>query len=161
MKDKKGFTIIELLTTFIIMSLIASIGIIAYNAFLEKSEENYYHTIEGNLLLSGNSYFQDNRSELPVNSYASVPISRLIEQNYIEPIKDKNGNLCSEGNVFIYQEDGKYNYEACIKCGDYESNGKYCNYSTSGKNIAYPTTALCKFKSNLIYSGYNRINKSI
>ena len=126
MKNKKGFTITELLTVFVIMSIIAGIGIVVYNSFIEKAENDYYHTIETSLLLAGNSYFQDNRRELPVNSYASVPIKKLMEQNYIELIKDKNGNLCETGNVYIYQDGDKYSYEACIECGEYKSSGRYC-----------------------------------
>ncbi len=128
MKNKDGFTIVELVATFAILAVIMGIGILTFNYVFNRVSDDYYHTIENSLLLSGNEYYQDHRNELPVNGYNKVAVKTLIDNHYIEPIKDKNGNICTEGDVYLYpKQQGQYNYDVRLKCGDYESEGVYCN----------------------------------
>ena len=142
--NKRGFTLIELISCFVVLALLGTIGLISYKSVMEKSEETYYKTMEQNLLLSGNEYYNDHRGEKPINSYSKVSVSNLISNNYIEQLKDKSGNNCSRGDVFIYQqENGNYEYEVCLECGDYISEGTYC----SG-NIPGEISILSKLKSN-------------
>lgn len=97
----KGFTIVEVVVTFVIIGLLAGIGIVSYNYVFSKVETDYYHTLENSLKLSGNEYYQDHRDELPVNGFSKVEIKNLIDNKYVEPLKDKNGNECNEGYVYI------------------------------------------------------------
>ena len=153
--NKKAFTIIEVIVTLVIIAILSGIGIVAYNYVFSKTDETYYHTLENSLLLSGSEYYNDHRDELPINSYNSVPIKSLIDNNYVEPLKDKNGNLCSDGDVYIYSKDtGGYGYEVCLKCGEYESEGSYCSGDIDNSNmIIKPTEVMCKRKSLRVYTG--------
>ena len=132
----KGFTVIELLVSFVIIALIAGIGVISYNAINKRTETSYYKTIEENLLLSGNEYFEAHREELPIRGSNVVSVKNLVDGKYMEPIKDKDGNTCTGGNVYIYRdsETNSYKYEVCLDCGDsYKSEGMYCSGNIIGE----------------------------
>lgn len=125
---KNGFTLVELLVVILIIGLIGAISVISYRSIFSTAEEKYYNAIESNLLLAGNDYFKDHREALPVGSeYSEVLLTDLIEAKYIEEVKDANGNTCTNGSVFVYREDDKFKYVACLRCGEYSTDGKYCN----------------------------------
>lgn len=125
--NKKGFTILEIVLAICIFSLASSIAVISYFKFTDKIKEDYYRVLESNLTLSAESYFNENRGELPINDYKFVPIGDLVDNNYIEEVKDTNGDVCS-GYVYIYSNaNNPYEYETCLKCADYASEGMYCN----------------------------------
>ena len=76
---------------------------------LIPSKEITYNTIENNVLLTGNDYFEDHRSQLPIGSEMSeVTLSDLVNGKYMEPVKDVDGNPCDEGTVYAYRENNKY-----------------------------------------------------
>ena len=123
----KGYTLIELLAAIVIISLISFIGIVSFKTFFDHSKENYYDTLESNILIAGNDYYLDHRDKLPTNDTASeISLGDLIDEKYIETIKDSEGNVCKEGKVFSYRENNKYVYEVCLLCDNYQSNGPYC-----------------------------------
>ena len=125
--NKKGFTLAELLVTFVIISLISGIGVIAYKSFFDVGESNYYKSLESNILLSANDYFQDNRDMLPVaDNYKEVLLSELVEKKYIEKVASSDGGECT-GTVVAYRDNKKYAYEVCLVCENYQSEGKYCH----------------------------------
>ena len=129
---KKGFTLVELLLTIVIIALLGTVSIIGYRFVFSNAENKYYTAIENNMLLAGNDYFEDHREALPIgNDYSEVLLDDLVESKYIESIKDANGNICTSGAVYVYRENDKYKYEACIKCGEYSSSGKYCDNKVS------------------------------
>lgn len=64
-KMKKGFTMIELLVTIIILGLLTTLVIITITNLLSNSHEEYYNSQENMLILAGRDYFADYRSKLP------------------------------------------------------------------------------------------------
>lgn len=159
--NKNGFTLVELITCILIIALLGIVGMVSYNSVMNKSYETYYQTLEQNILLSGNEYFNDHRSEKPINTYSMVSIENLISKNYIEQVKDKNGNNCSSGNVYIYPNDnGSYEYEVCLECGEYKSNGKYCTGNIPGEiNILSKLKSTNKdYNSLLSYNNVEWVN---
>jgi len=66
MKNKNAFTIIELLVTFVIITLVGGIGISSFNNIFSGVDKNYYQKLEQSLLLSENDYFESHREELPI-----------------------------------------------------------------------------------------------
>ena len=125
---KKGFTIIELIVTIVIIAIIGGIGVVAYNNIFDASSKNYYQTVEQSLLLSGSEYFEKNRDELPIKGYNVVTLDNLEDGNYISPVKDKKGGTCESGEVYVTRNPNtrQYEYEVCLKCLDYESEGAFC-----------------------------------
>lgn len=133
--DKKGFTLIEVLVTFVIIALISGIGIISYKTFFDSGEKSYYKSIEQDIILAASDYFLDNRDLLPVSSsYKEVDLNNLIEKKYIEEVKSSRGNSCG-GTIIAYRENGKYGYDVCLECENYKTKGKYCK-DESGNTIA-------------------------
>ena len=155
--NKKGFTLIELLVTVMVIALLSGIGIISYNSIFNAGEKKYYDTLESSVLLAGSDYFTDHRDLLPTeNKYSSVEISDLIDNKYLEPIKDSKGNSCSEGEVYIYKENNNYKYEVCIRCNGRLAPGKYCNSEATNSIIA---TAVTK-DTNQVYDVNNSYNST-
>ena len=136
MMNKKGFTLIEVLVTIVIISLVSGIGVISYQTFFRTGEDRYYDALESDVLLAGSDYFIDHRDQLPTgNEVNYVSLSDLIDNKYIEPVKDSDGNICTEGKVYAYRENNKFKYEACIiNCGGHTSKGKYCD-ETAPSNV--------------------------
>ena len=142
MKDRKGFTLVELLVSIVIISLLSGMGIIGYQSFFKTAEDRYFDALESSILLAGNDYFEDHRSELPVgNAYSEVSLASLVDAKYMEPITDTNGNECRNGSVFAYRENSKFKYEVCIvECGGYSSTGRYCSAIASREIVVSART---------------------
>ena len=135
MKNKKGFTMIELLAAFVIMAFLLGIGVVSYNFIIDRVAGNYYDTLEEELLLAGNDYFTNNRVERPLSGYSAVQIDELVGDKYIETLKDRKGNVCDRNDkskVYIYKTNDGYGYEACLFCNEHEPDGAYCNSIAQG-----------------------------
>ena len=142
----KGFTLIELLVVIVLMSLLSGVAVVFSSSFYKTSEERYYDALENNILLAGNDYFEDHRDELPTGvNYSEVSLASLIDNRYIEPVTDTNGNLCRNGSVFAYRENNKFKYETClVDCGGYSSSGRYCSNILSREIIVSAKTKTTK-----------------
>ena len=130
MKNRKGYTLVEVLVAFVIMAFILGIGVVSYRFIIDKIASNYYDTLEEELLLAGSDYFTNHREDKPLSGYSAVYIDELVGDKYIETLKDRNGNVCSKNNdskVFIYKTEAGYDYEACLVCNEYKTSGTYCN----------------------------------
>ncbi len=139
--NKKGFTLVEVIVTIVIIALISGIGIIAYQSFFGTGEEKYYNALENDILLAGNDYFVDHRDDLPTgNRVSEVELSTLVNAKYLESVKDSKGNTCTNGKVYVYRENNQYMYEVCLDCNGYKSTGKYCDGSIANQiNITAKT----------------------
>ena len=127
-KENKGFTMLELLATIIILSLLVTLGYISVRSILKRGDESYYQSQEDMLILAGREYFADHRSELPkkIGGTSSVTLETLINENYIDPIKDEDDNDCNfkESNVTSQKvTDKDYQYYGLLKCDNkYETD---------------------------------------
>ena len=97
---KKGFTLVELLATIIILGLLSAVIYVSVTSILNRGNDSYYASQEDMLILAGREYYADHRSELPDNTgdTSNVTLETLIDQNYIDPIKDRNENDCDFEN---------------------------------------------------------------
>lgn len=131
--NKRGFTLSELLVTLVIIALIAGIGVMSFNLIFGTSEERYYTALESSIRLAGNDYFLDHRDLLPTgDKVSSVTIAQLVSEKYLEQPKTSTGYICNDGKVFVYKENNKYRYEACIECdAKHVSTGRYCSSNNS------------------------------
>ena len=126
--NKKGYTLIELLSVIVIIGLVIGIVMFAISVVLSGSKEKYYKSIENNILLASNNYFEDYRYMQPINDDISeVSIIDLVEKKYIEIIKDSSGNECTNGKVYAYRENNNTAYKVCLECNDYKSEGSFCD----------------------------------
>ncbi len=126
MLRKKGFTLIELLATIIILGLLLTIGFISVRSILDRSNDSYYKSQEDMLILAGREYFADHRGELPkdIGGTSKVTLKTLIEEKYIDPIKDKDGIDCDFENSGVTAQkvtNRDYQYYAILACDGYET----------------------------------------
>ena len=63
--NKRGFTLLELLATIIILGLLTTIVIAGILPLLNRGNNEYYATQEEMLVLAARDFFTDYRSRLP------------------------------------------------------------------------------------------------
>ena len=65
----KGFTLVELLATMVILAILILIGTMTVSNIFDNSKENYYKSMENTLGIAGNEFFNDNRDDKPIDDY--------------------------------------------------------------------------------------------
>ena len=123
--NRKGFTLVELLAVIVIIGLLSSIAIIAYNSFIDNARDRVYKTYENTMKAEAEMYLIDNPGMVPsVNGQRRIE----IEQLEIDPIQnpDNSNDLCLNSYVLIKRGANvgiNYNltYDVCLKCNEYKS----------------------------------------
>ena len=64
-KNRSGFTMIELLATITILGILMAVAIGAVSWILDLNEKRYYSTLEKNVDFSAKSYYAAHRACLP------------------------------------------------------------------------------------------------
>ena len=127
---KNGFTLIEIIGVIVILGIIAIIAIPTFTRNLNEFRDDYYKSQESTFLASGKEFFSDNSKYLPSEYFESskVTLNTLEGQNYIDKVKDYNGNDCNKDSYVIVIKKGAndYTYETCLKCekDDYDNTNK-------------------------------------
>ena len=139
-KDKKGFTLVELLIVLGIICVLALIITPIIINYRNKANDVYNDKLKESVISVAKDYYTNNRSELP-NGYpegkyaSSITIEKLKQNNlFSNDIVDAFKNSCSgESFVVVENNRGNYNYYACLKCGDktYETDKSYCDFKHS------------------------------
>ncbi len=90
--NQKGFTLIEMLAVFIIISIIMAIGLPAITKNLKKNGEKEYEQFLTTVELAAETYVESNRDMYPLNTVgqtATVTIGTLKDENLIQSVPDK------------------------------------------------------------------------
>ncbi|MBO5376323.1 MAG: prepilin-type N-terminal cleavage/methylation domain-containing protein, partial [Bacilli bacterium] len=134
MKNRKGFTLIEVIGVIIIIGVIALIAIPSFMSSLGVFRDDYYDNVVNTLENSGKEFFTDNKIYRPSKIFEAryVNLSTLEIENYIDNIEDYEGNSCNNDSYVVVVRRGKndYEYAVCLKCeaDDYSTtNNKYCD----------------------------------
>ena len=128
-KQYKGFTLIEILAAITILGILTGIAIVSVTKIIENGKKEHYDTAEENLSLAGQSYVQQNRAALPkaIGQKKKVPLSILVDNKYIQPIKDYSDKDCdlSKSYVQVYKySQSDYSYVAYLECPGYTSEDR-------------------------------------
>ena len=118
MKNKKGFTLTEILATIVILGVILAIAVPSYNALSKKFEKEYYDKLEGSVLAAAKSYWKDNPDRRPKELLKSnyIALDDLIKEKHIENVTEYRSKKGLEGYIIIINVgNGKYDYKTCIK----------------------------------------------
>lgn len=119
--DRKGFTLVELLATILILGILMGISITAVSKYINKAKTETEEDIVNTVKQATVSYLQDNKSFLPKEDGASVDIyvNDLYDAKYITN-KLVNGNKeeCMESSyAHVTKVKGnKYLYDVYLYC---------------------------------------------
>ena len=104
MKNKKGFTLVELLAVIVILAIIIGIGITASMTISNKSRDKMYETKIEMIEKAATLYVQDKPSVLNENG-GLVTVKKLLDKGYLKkdnedgtvrnPVDNKSLNNCS------------------------------------------------------------------
>ena len=135
MRNNKGFTLVEMMAVLVILSLLIGIGIYTVNNIKRGAADNYYVSMEDTLKIAGNDYFTDNRGDRPIDDYNFVNLETLQNHEYLEQLRtyDKKSKCDPTSGVYIYNTDAGTDYEVCLKCGEFSSDGPYCRGEVPGQ----------------------------
>jgi hypothetical protein len=94
---------------------------------LDKSNKEFYGEQENSMILATQTFFQNNRNELPkkIGGKKKIYLKDLVASKYIDPIKDKNKKECdmerSYVEVFKFSQTS-YKYKVKLICpGEHET----------------------------------------
>lgn len=118
MKNKKGFTLVELLAVVAILIVLALIITPIVDKNIKKSKEKMYLIQIENMRLVGKNYFTDNIQLRPTvdGNYYHIGINKLVEKGYIENnIKNPKTGKEFEEEIYIQIKNvkGSYVYTVC------------------------------------------------
>ena len=165
MKNRKGFTLIELIAVIIILGLVLIVAIPFFTGSLKQFRTDYYESLSGNVLNAGKEFFTDNRLYLP-HSYlesAIVKMDTLEKENYIDKVKDYNGASCDSLDSYVIAirvSKDEVIYDSCIKCSDDEYDNTEGKTTCSSGWLDYNGFTMMEFPENAdpvyVYKGTSR-----
>lgn len=107
MKNKKGFTLTEIVATLVILGVLLLIAIPTYSHFTKKFEKEYYDAKVKTISQSAKTYFQDHKIELESDELYTnvVSLEKLIEDKYVDSNIEKgyrsNGKIDTENSYVV------------------------------------------------------------
>lgn len=138
-KNKKGYTILELLAVIMILGILISLAYMGISKYLNRTKEATYKTFEENITSGVTNFLIDHSTYIPrVGESLVVDVKKLVCEGYIDNIEDpdeatKTCNLESYA-IVTRKSDVNFNmdieYTACLKCSGYESPA--CSNSIAG-----------------------------
>lgn len=165
--NRKGFTLVELLAAITILGLLMSVAIASVSWILDSSEENFYETLEKNILLTAENYCAENRGALPSveGQERRVYLKTLVDSNYLgkNDVVDYGKAACNINTSYVSilkKKNGGYSYKLRLYCparnidtvGDAMKNTTL-NISSSGINLSTKTASV-SFSSNKELASY-------
>lgn len=131
MKNRKGFTIIELLATIAIIGVLSTLAIVSMNSVTKHAKNATYQEFEETLKDSTANYLLYNTGLIPdVGGSYKVMASKLTSEGYLDNLTDpqnKTANCNNNSYVIVKRNsDVDFNmdldYKVCLVCSKYKSS---------------------------------------
>lgn len=111
--NKKGFTLVELLATLIVLALVMSLGTYSISSIIENSKEKNYELLISNIKDAAESYYNECRymptmecSE--VNGGYQISLSELVVSGFLK------GNSVDDSNNKVVDPRDNNDMSNCI-----------------------------------------------
>lgn len=121
---KKGFTLVELLGTIVILALIALIAFPAVLGLLNNSQDETDKAMQNFAINGARNYINDNMDQFPkalesdtaektYGDKGNISIQTLVDEGYIDSNNINSDKNCQMLNDYIKvtSDSNKYNYE--------------------------------------------------
>ena len=134
----KGFTLVELLGTIIIIGIIFAIAIPSVTYVIRASKKKAYRAHENTMEKAASAYLINNDNAIPSSGSCYILLKTLIDDNYIEPLDDPEDKSLScivdnpdnPADISYVVVERKLNpanigliYSAYLKCSKYTTSG--------------------------------------
>lgn len=121
-KNSKGFTLVELLGSIVIVGILSVIAITNVSKLINNAKKETTESQSKTIKMAAESYFQSNTKYLPkeIGSSTYVSASDLKKANFITTeLSNSNGDSCMTNSyVKIYKKSAtEYEYTPYIYCG--------------------------------------------
>lgn len=140
MKNNKGFTLVELLATVLILGILSVAALIAYTSYLTSTRNKAYDTMARSAANAASEYGMD------YYGVDSVTFKELYEGQYLEYPQDpsSSGKMCT-GKVYIYRNENidaieTEEYDVIVCC----ANFSYKYHFPGGKKTKVKTVSKTK-----------------
>ncbi len=138
MKQKNGFTLIEMLGVIILLGILVSVAIGSYSRYLVQSQAKAFKIEEDSMKTATESAYVDCISNHPNNAFCrshsmvdtvgetdTVYLKELIEDQYLDIIKNPyhTEEECDAEKSYVYvtKDNQKTTYQVCLICGTNKS----------------------------------------
>lgn len=118
MKNKKGFTLIELIVTFSLMLSILVMAIISFISISNKKKQESYESIKKQIIVAAQEYLDNNsyyKENLTDSNFIKVSLGTLVDEDYLNvvtnPVTGKRLDYCNYVRVNKDKRKGELNYE--------------------------------------------------
>ena len=124
--NQKGFSLVELLTTIVILGILMSVAVGGVLIYINKTKSDAFETLEYTSYDGTVNYMMEHNMLLNEGESMSVTLAELFEGGYIERPTDPNdnGRLCT-GTVTVTNNStsstiglDKYKYVVDLDCGN-------------------------------------------
>ncbi len=136
--NKKGFTLVEIITTITIVGILSAVAIPMVNKYFLSAQKKTYDTYVETLYNATRNYLEKNTLFIPATTNSkddlTVLASTLLDEGYIDALVDpENKNLeCDYDNskIIVHNNDtSKKNpdltYNVTLKCSKEKISKKY------------------------------------
>lgn len=125
--NKKGFTLIEIISVITIMGILMGIAIAGTSRYLDKTRNQAYEALEETLHSAAENYIIDRGVLVPATGM-SLTSEQLVETGFIKSLDDPAASSAAEqctGYVIVTRVDNtgskldEYTYEVHLQCINY------------------------------------------
>lgn len=141
--NNKGFTLIEVLASVVILSIIIAIMVPSVNSMIKKSQNDSYEDLKSTLLASAKIYLSDNRYTVTVKDPTTCdlnnPKKQIIQINNIQ-ITDSRlpvQTLINAGNIKLDKSGKIFNPKDSSQELDYTKSYVEVFYNCEKKDFTY------------------------
>ena len=146
MKNKKAFTVTEILAALVILSIIIAIAIPSVTKLQQKFRNNYYTELDSSLLMASKEYYKNNLSKRPIN----ILYSSGVDYEYLSLDKELKGfrNDTVDGRVVVVKLENNYFYKNCLVVNGTEQKYKTLQPIDDTNGLEFD---MSKYEDNICY----------